>query len=81
MAGYLITLNDERLLEECMRTGSYSTILHSPRYGSWGVNHEGTFADSINKGFRPTKFCTWNLVKLVKYDAIENDLEFEIVDA
>lgn len=48
MAGYLITLNDERSLEECIRTGSYSTILHSPRYGSWGVNHEGTFADYIS---------------------------------
>lgn len=48
VAGYLITLNDEQSLEECIRTGSYSTILRSPRHDSWGVNHEGTFADYIS---------------------------------
>lgn len=45
MAGYLITLSDEESLKECIKSGTYSAILKSPKYGKWGMNHEGTFAD------------------------------------
>lgn len=48
MAGYLITLNDEQSLANCIRTGSYSTILNPPRFNSWGISHEGTFADYLS---------------------------------
>lgn len=54
MAGYLITLNNEEALKDCIRTGSYSTILKQPKSNNWGLNHEGTFADylSMNEGDR-----------------------------
>ena len=48
MAGYLITLNDESSLEEIARSGFYSTIMSSPKYSSWGIPHEGTFADYLS---------------------------------
>lgn len=48
MAGYLITLNDETSLRNCIYTGTYSTILKAPRFNSWQINHEGTFADYLS---------------------------------
>ncbi len=48
MAGYLITLNDESALSEIVKGGFYSTIMNSPRYASFGVSHEGTFADYLS---------------------------------
>lgn len=48
MAGYLITLNDESSLAEIVKSGFYSTIMSSPQYSSWGISHEGTFADYLS---------------------------------
>ena len=48
MAGYLITLNDENSLAEIVKNGIYSTIMNSPRYSTWGISHEGTFADYLS---------------------------------
>ena len=48
MAGYLVTLSNVEALENCIKTGFYSTILRSPRYSSWMINHEGTFADYLS---------------------------------
>ena len=48
MAGYLITLNDESSLAEIVKSGFYSTIMSSPKYSSWGISHEGTFADYLS---------------------------------
>ena len=48
MAGYLITLNSEEALEQCIKTGTYSTILNEPRASKWLTNHEGTFADYLS---------------------------------
>lgn len=48
MAGYLITLNNENSLEEIAKSGVYSTIMSSPKYSSWGISHEGTFADYLS---------------------------------
>lgn len=45
MAGYIVTLNNEQALRECIETGIYSTNLSSPNNGKWRVHHEGTFAD------------------------------------
>jgi hypothetical protein len=44
VAGYIMTLDDLKSLELCIRTGTYSTNLSDPK-GYWGVHHEGTFAD------------------------------------
>lgn len=48
MAGYLITLNDEKSLAEIVNYGIYSTIMSSPKHSSWGISHEGTFADYLS---------------------------------
>ena len=48
MAGYLITLNNESSLAEIVKNGFYSTIMSSPKYSSWGIPHEGTFADYLS---------------------------------
>ena len=48
MAGYLITLNDENSLADIVRNGIYSTIMSSPRFSTWGIPHEGTFADYLS---------------------------------
>ncbi len=48
MAGYLITLNDIESLKQCIRTGSYSTLLSDPQSNKWRSNHEGTFADYLS---------------------------------
>ena len=47
MAGYLITLNDEDALARLVKNGVYSTIMRSPANSSWGIHHEGTFADYL----------------------------------
>ncbi len=44
MAGYIMTLDSEDSLIECISTGTYSTNLSEPS-GSWKAHHEGTFAD------------------------------------
>lgn len=33
-----------------------------------------------NKGFRPTTFCTWSDVSLVKYRAKDSDIKFDLVN-
>lgn len=48
MAGYLITLNDEEVLAKLVNNGVYSTIMSSPRHGTWEKHHEGTFADYLS---------------------------------
>ena len=48
MAGYLITLNDEDALARLVKNGVYSTIMRSPANSSWGIHHEGTFADYLS---------------------------------
>lgn len=44
MAGYIVGLNNEESLEDCIRYGMYSTILSEPNK-VWKIHHEGTFAD------------------------------------
>lgn len=48
MAGYLITLDSEEALKECMESGLYSTRLSEPRNSVWSLHHEGTFADYLS---------------------------------
>ena len=48
MAGYLITLSDENSLAENVKNGIYSTIMSSPSNSTWGLSHEGTFADYLS---------------------------------
>lgn len=45
MAGYIIGLNNEKSLKECIETGIYSTNLSAPKNNIWKIHHEGTFAD------------------------------------
>lgn len=35
---------------------------------------------NFNKGFRPTRFCTWTDLKLVNYKVVNDDLTFSTVD-
>lgn len=44
MAGYIMTLDNEHSLTQCVLTGTYSTNLSEPRR-TWMTHHEGTFAD------------------------------------
>ncbi|MGN0384388.1 MAG: hypothetical protein ACI4EX_00715 [Lachnospiraceae bacterium] len=48
MAGYIMTISDLESLEMCFKTGIYSTIMSNPRNNSWGIHHEGTFADYLS---------------------------------
>ena len=45
MAGYIMTINDIASLEQCVKNGTYSTILSDPKNNNWGTPQEGTFAD------------------------------------
>lgn len=47
MAGYIMTLDSMKALEECIRTGTYSTKLSIPS-GRWNRQQEGTFADYLS---------------------------------
>lgn len=78
MAGYLITLSDEQSLENCIRTGTYSTILNSPRFDSWGGNHEGTFADylSMNENDLVFFFIKRKIYGCGKLKSINGDCKF-----
>ena len=78
MAGYLITLSDEQSLENCIRTGTYSTILNSPRFDSWGGNHEGTFADylSMNENDLVFFFIKRKIYGCGKLKSISGDCKF-----
>ena len=35
---------------------------------------------NFTKGFRPTEFCVWNNLKMVKYAVKDDDLEFSIIE-
>ena len=48
MAGYIMTISDLESLEMCFKTGIYSTIMSDPKNNSWGIHHEGTFADYLS---------------------------------
>jgi hypothetical protein len=52
MAGYVMTMNSEEALRDCIEKGYYSTNLSEPNGGFWRIPHEGTFADymSMKKG-------------------------------
>ena len=45
MAGYIMTISNLESIEQCIKTGTYSTIMSEPINSSWGIHHEGTFAD------------------------------------
>lgn len=45
MAGFIMSLNSEEALKECIESGIYSTILKDPKNNVWAKHHEGTFAD------------------------------------
>lgn len=45
MAGYIISLNSEESLKECIEKGLYATLLSNPKNKRWLTPHEGTFAD------------------------------------
>ena len=47
MAGYIMTLSDIDSLTYCVKTGTYSTNLGTPK-GNWMTYHEGTFADYLS---------------------------------
>lgn len=47
MAGYIMTLDSEESLTQCILTGTYSTKMSQPK-GKWGIHHEGTFADYLS---------------------------------
>lgn len=47
MAGYIMNLNNIDSLELCIKTGTYSTNLSTPK-GTWLRHHEGTFADYLS---------------------------------
>ena len=34
---------------------------------------------NFTKGFRPTQFCVWNNLKMVKYSVIDDDVNFTVV--
>lgn len=52
MAGYVMTMNSEDALKDCIEKGYYSTNLSEPTDGFWRIPHEGTFTDymSMKKG-------------------------------
>lgn len=45
MAGYIMSLDNKKSLEECIYYGIYSTNLSAPKNNLWKMHHEGTFAD------------------------------------
>lgn len=45
MAGYIMNLDCLESLEECIKTGTYSTNLSDPKNNLWNKQQEGTFAD------------------------------------
>ena len=47
MAGYIMTLDSEESLNQCILTGTYSTKMSQPN-GKWRTHHEGTFADYLS---------------------------------
>ncbi len=48
MAGYVMTLDSQESLIECINRGIYSTNLSSPTTSGWITHHEGTFADYLS---------------------------------
>lgn len=40
-----MTINDWESLEQCILTGTYSTIMNVPKNDNWNTSQEGTFAD------------------------------------
>lgn len=51
MAGYIMSMDNEDSLKECMINGIYSTNLSDPVNNKWKLHHEGTFADYF--GMKP----------------------------
>lgn len=35
---------------------------------------------NFTKGFRPTEFCVWNNIKMVRYEIIDDDIRFSVVE-
>lgn len=51
MAGYIVSIDNEESLKECIKNGVYSTNLSNPINDNWKKHHEGTFADYF--GMKP----------------------------
>lgn len=51
MAGYIMSMDNEDSLKECIINGIYSTNLSNPSNNKWKLHHEGTFADYF--GMKP----------------------------
>lgn len=51
MAGYIMSIDNEDSLKECIINGVYSTNLSNPSNDNWKTHHEGTFADYF--GMKP----------------------------
>ena len=35
---------------------------------------------NYTKGFRPTEFCVWNSLKMVKYEVCDDDIRFSVIN-
>lgn len=78
MAGYIMTLDSLESLEECIRTGTYSTYLSDPTNNSWRAHHEGTFADyfSMKENDNIYFFIKRKIYGIGKIINIENDCKY-----
>ncbi|WP_291575941.1 hypothetical protein [Clostridium sp. UBA4548] len=75
MAGYIFSLDSINSLRQCIENGVYSTNLTSPRNNTWGVHHEGTFADylSMKPGDNVYFFIKRKIYGIGKLISIKNE--------
>lgn len=78
MAGYIFSLDSINSLRQCIENGVYSTNLTSPRNNTWGVHHEGTFADylSMKPGDNVYFFIKRKVYGIGKLISIKNECKF-----
>lgn len=74
MAGYIMTMSEYELIEDCIDKGIYSTFMELKKEGVWRIHHEGTFADflSMKEGDNIYFFCERKIYGIGKLISINN---------
>ena len=78
MAGYIMTLDSEESLKECIITGVYSTRFHELKWDYWSTPGEGTFADyySMRAGDNIFFFIERKIYGIGELVEIKNDCKY-----